>query len=572
MRKLVSLFERYDLSLTAFDVKGEAFEYFLGDTFTGGLGEYFTPRNVVEFLVDALDPKIGDKIIDPFCGTGGFLIFVFELVGEKIRLQEFSEDEKKRWKYELSNRCLYGTDWKERTSQACRMNMMVHGDGSAGIFKHHGLVNIPGVVEDGLFDICVTNPPFGSFENDVEILSKYELGAGRNTQSRAILALERLVKLAKPMRYIGIIIIDGILNNETSSYVRNYIKKNTWIKAIISLSKETFEGYGSRAKTSILILQKKQIPDEGEQKQVFMSIAQNTGYAPNGKQIPGNELPEILMDYNLFVKGEDLRYHDNSWISELGDRLDAEYYWKRSFPTKSEHDTNDIEMRISTSLHSINDEYSKLKKELEIIEKATDYEVIKISDILEEIKVKEKVHPNKIYKLLGVRWWGGGAFMRETKLGKDIKAKTLHKVSSGCLIYNRLFAFRGSFAILEDEHDGCYVSGEFPLFTIKDDINYTEKILKYVVHCINSPHYLGIVDSLSTGSTKTSRNRFNQKIFLDFNINIPTGNKTIIDIVTLLDRVDELKNKQQKLLDDLKIYGEHISRLIPLPYVNEDEY
>jgi len=250
VRKLVSLFERYDLSLTAFDVKGEAFEYFLGDTFTGGLGEYFTPRNVVEFLVDALDPKIGDKVIDPFCGTGGFLIFVFELVGEKIRLQEFSEDEKKRWKYELSNRCLYGTDWKERTSQACRMNMMVHGDGSAGIFKHHGLVNIPGVIEDGLFDICVTNPPFGSFENDVEILSKYELGAGRNTQSRAILALERLVKLAKPMRYIGIIIIDGILNTETRSYVRDYIKKNTWVKAIISLSKETFEGYGARAKTS----------------------------------------------------------------------------------------------------------------------------------------------------------------------------------------------------------------------------------------------------------------------------------------------------------------------------------
>jgi len=72
IRKIVSLFENYDLSLTAFDVKGEAFEYFLGDTFTGGLGEYFTPRNVVEFMVDAINPKIGDRIIDPFCGTGVF--------------------------------------------------------------------------------------------------------------------------------------------------------------------------------------------------------------------------------------------------------------------------------------------------------------------------------------------------------------------------------------------------------------------------------------------------------------------------------------------------------------------
>jgi type I restriction enzyme M protein len=97
IRKIVQHFENYDLGLTAFDVKGEAFEYFLGDTFTGGLGEYFTPRNVVEFMVEAIDPKIGNRVIDPFCGTGGFLIYAFELVSEKIHLQEFSDDERRRW-------------------------------------------------------------------------------------------------------------------------------------------------------------------------------------------------------------------------------------------------------------------------------------------------------------------------------------------------------------------------------------------------------------------------------------------------------------------------------------------
>jgi type I restriction enzyme M protein len=85
IRKIVGLFENYDLSLTAFDVKGEAFENFLSDTFTGGLGDYFTLRNIVEFMVEAIDPKIGDRIIDPFCGTGGFLIYAFEVVSEKIR-------------------------------------------------------------------------------------------------------------------------------------------------------------------------------------------------------------------------------------------------------------------------------------------------------------------------------------------------------------------------------------------------------------------------------------------------------------------------------------------------------
>ena len=248
IRKIVSLFENYDLSLTAFDVKGEAFEYFLGDTFTGGLGEYFTPRNIVEFIVESIDPKIGEKVIDPFCGTGGFLIYAFEVVSEKIGLQDFSQTEKDRWKSELSNRCLFGTDWKERTSQACKMNMMVHGDGSAGVFKHHALVDVAEQIEEGKFDICLTNPPFGSIENDPEILKKYDLGAGRNSQERVILALERAIRLVRPKGWIGIIVIDGILNTTSKADVHDYIRQHTWVRAVVSLAKETFEGYGSRAR------------------------------------------------------------------------------------------------------------------------------------------------------------------------------------------------------------------------------------------------------------------------------------------------------------------------------------
>lgn len=146
IKEIVRIFEKYDLTLTDFDVKGEAFEYFLGDTFTGGLGEYFTPRNVVEFMVDAVSPKIGERIVDPFCGTGGFLIYAFEIVSEKIRLNDFSDEEKAKRKKVLSDESLYGTDWKPRTSQACKMNMIVHGDGNIGIFQHDGFKNVTGKI------------------------------------------------------------------------------------------------------------------------------------------------------------------------------------------------------------------------------------------------------------------------------------------------------------------------------------------------------------------------------------------------------------------------------------------
>ena len=173
IKGLVKLLESYDLSLTKFDVKGEAFEFFLGETFTGGLGEYFTPRNVVEFMVEAVSPKIGDKIIDPFCGTGGFLIYAFEVVSEKIRLNEFSEREKSTWRERLSNESLFGTDWKERTSKACKMNMMIHGDGSSGVFMQDGFKDVPGRIEPAMFDLCLTNPPFGSLETDSTILKAF---------------------------------------------------------------------------------------------------------------------------------------------------------------------------------------------------------------------------------------------------------------------------------------------------------------------------------------------------------------------------------------------------------------
>jgi len=563
IRKIVSLFQNYDLSLTAFDVKGEAFEYFLGDTFTGGLGEYFTPRNIVEFMVDIINPKIGEKIIDPFCGTGGFLIYAFETVSEKIRLQEFSVEEKEKWKYELSNKSLFGTDWKERTSQACKMNMMVHGDGSTGIFMHHGLTDVKGYIKEDIFNICLTNPPFGSIENDPDILKKYELGAGRKSQERVILAIERAIDLVKPNGLIAIIVIQGVLNNRTRKYVRDHIKKKCWVTGIISLGEDTFQGYGSEAKTSILFLKKKETIDEGKQNPIFMAIAKNTGYAPNGLQIPGNELPDILLDYNAFKRGEETINHSISWICDVDDRLDPEFY--SGYICEEEIlNISTIKNEISTLLTQINNDYLELGKALEKTVATQDMETILISDVIEEIKEKEKLLPTKNYKILGVRIWGNGAYIREEKSGGEIKAKYLSKVSPGRIIYCRLFARNGAIAILGEEHNGCYVSNEFPTFVVKDGIDYPIEKSKYLVHCLTSKKYLKIIDSQTTGSTKKSRSRFSQEDFLKLSIKIPKTIEGIRDIVALMNKANDLRANQQRLIESIKNLRDGISQSIPI--------
>ena len=199
---IVKELEVYNLSRTADDVKGIAFEKFLGKTFRGELGQFFTPRSIVDFMVALLDPEEGEVICDPCCGSGGFLIKAFEYVREKIEndIQKVKEQIKAQLfdeKYDslsdkrkedvdkrvdeyftilnqeldtmqngsrlqqLSHDCIYGTDANPRMARTAKMNMIMHGDGHGGVHHHDGLLNVNGIFENR-FDVILTNPPFGS--------------------------------------------------------------------------------------------------------------------------------------------------------------------------------------------------------------------------------------------------------------------------------------------------------------------------------------------------------------------------------------------------------------------------
>ena len=207
---IVKELEVYNLSRTADDVKGIAFEKFLGKTFRGELGQFFTPRTIVDFIVSVLDPEEGEIICDPCCGSGGFLIKAFEYVRDKIekdiqsvkeqiKVQMFNKEyeslsQKKRTEIDelvddyfdilnreldtkmegsrlnnLSKNCIFGTDANPRMARTAKMNMIMHGDGHGGVHHHDGLLNVNGIFENR-FDVILTNPPFGSrVEKDLKI-------------------------------------------------------------------------------------------------------------------------------------------------------------------------------------------------------------------------------------------------------------------------------------------------------------------------------------------------------------------------------------------------------------------
>jgi len=199
---IVEELEMFNLSDTSDDVKGIAFEQFLGKTFRGELGQFFTPRTIVDFMIDILDPQEGEIICDPCCGSGGFLISAFEhirdkidseinnqikalkqeyynanfdklpvkeqekiikLVQEKIDKinQEFIISNEESRYHKLSHYSIYGTDANPRMARTAKMNMIMHGDGHGGVHHNDGLLNVNGIFEER-FDIILTNPPFGA--------------------------------------------------------------------------------------------------------------------------------------------------------------------------------------------------------------------------------------------------------------------------------------------------------------------------------------------------------------------------------------------------------------------------
>jgi type I restriction enzyme M protein len=553
IRELVKIFEKYDLTLTDFDVKGEAFEYFLGDTFTGGLGEYFTPRNVVEFMVEAVSPKIGEKIIDPFCGTGGFLIYSFEIISEKIRLNDFSEEEKSKWKKTLSNDSLYGIDWKDRTTQACKMNMIVHGDGSTGVFQHNGFKNINGIIEDEIFDLCFTNPPFGANETDEDILNKYSFGSGRSSQKREILAIERCINLVKKgTGKVVMVLPDGILNGDRNSLVREYIQKETNIIAIIGLNKETFQGYNASAKTSIIILKRKQKPDDKISDKIFMSVCTNTGYAPTGLQIPGNQLPDILFDLKNYLKDEEsdsiFKYSKIITIGTLSDRLDSERY----IPVIEENEigTPDIvSENFYNDIFQLKTQSEDIKHALQKIYNNQKFKFYKTEDLLKPTANMVKINPNEEYNRLGIRGKGHGVFTREIVMGGVIKSKKLNQAKENWFVYSRLFAKNGSFAFIDEDMAGGVFSGEFPTFELSFRKYADNDLLEYLAFYYSSPQVLSLISRLTTGSTKESRARFKEEQFMELFVPIPKEESIFLEIVSSIRQIKKLE-KDIKILSD----------------------
>ncbi len=368
---------KYSFLDATVDVKGTAYETIVSNTLKQEAGQFFTPRNLIRCMVEMMDPTENMRVLDPACGSGGFLTIVLDHVRKKITQEMYPELSglylvEKYNTYEVNERVknyaermIFGFDFDPDLKKAARMNMVMAGDGHANIFNINSLDypqgpktdelekikqtikrsiassddrNVPYDTDDARekFDLIFTNPPFGAkVEVDFEISKRYELGHNWNkdtygnfqmgtvssSEAPEVLFVEQCYNFLKPGGRLAIVLPDGILGNPNTIYVRDWILKRFRIIASVDLPIETFlPQVGVQA--SLLFLQKKTSNERdaaviGEDYEVFMTIAENIGKDRRG-------VPIYLRDEDgaelLFDDIKEVLFRDNNGNTKLSSR------------------------------------------------------------------------------------------------------------------------------------------------------------------------------------------------------------------------------------------------------------
>lgn len=326
---IVGELAKYDLGRTALDAKGAAYQELVKHNIRGDRGQYFTPRGAVDLMVAMLDPLPDERVMDPACGTGGFLVSTLKHLDAKLRAaSDIALDDESTAEFlsvqealrAFVEHNLFGADFDPFLVRAAQMNVLMASNGQARVFNMNslefpaghlqGVAQARGKADLGSMDVVMTNPPFGSNIpiTDPNILKHFALahtwertedGGFRNTGrlqgsvAPEVLFIERCLDWLKPGGRTGIVLPDGILGNPGDEYIRWWLLRHCWVLASVDLPVEVFIVEANvNILTSLLFLKKKtdeevRAEDLGQtiDYPVFMAVAEKVGFDRRGNTL-----------------------------------------------------------------------------------------------------------------------------------------------------------------------------------------------------------------------------------------------------------------------------------------------
>jgi len=341
-----------DISLvnSSQDAKGLAFQKFLSHHEKDRQGQFFTPEPVIDFCVEMMQPKPNEKIIDPACGSGGFLMSAIKY----LQINNQNIDIK-----QVISENIFGFDINKSILRIAKMKLLLEANVKTNVLCNNSLENYSDL--NNSFDLVLANPPFGAKINNPDTLKKFDLGYKwtkseksfyktktlHTTQNTEILFIERCMQLLKEGGRMGIVLPNGNFENPSLEYLRFYIKQKAKLLAVVKLPQETFIPFGTGVKTSILFLEKDSQNTE-KQYHLFFGKVTKLGYQgnkngtpqykkdkfgnllkdANGQQILDEDFSEVAEQYKKFTQNSKLEKNNSFSINynELNGRFDYDFY------------------------------------------------------------------------------------------------------------------------------------------------------------------------------------------------------------------------------------------------------
>lgn len=537
LKKVVKEIENIDLFGMEEDVHGRMFEAFLDATIRGkDIGQFFTPRDVVDLMVEIGNPQVTKShittVLDACCGSGGFLISALSRMLKQVStIRGLSSKEKTTIENRIKTQSVYGIDAGSDPAmyKIGRMNMYLHGDGGSNIYyadsldKGFGRVGSENlevdkqieelrslILEKGKkFDLILSNPPFSlqyTRENkeQTHVLNQYTLSRDNdggkliNKLISSVMFIERYKDLVADDGRIIAVIDDSVLSGSSYKYVRDYIRCNFIIEAIISLPGDAFRRASARVKTSIIVLRKKAADEV--QEDVFMTssiylglehkIAKRIGIKGNSlKELKLEEREKIVSSYRDYLNGRDSQYVIS--FNNCGDRLDVKY--------------------------CINDRGRK-----SALWKKKGFAVDELGNVLALAKGRSvKVEDDTQYPLLIVNY-DGEINDGEILDGVESSYSTLYKVKTWDLLISNMGFGRGAISVVPPHHSGKFVSNEYTILKPP-----SKECAVFYWNLLRTKEILGDVFSSTTGM---NRGRIKWDIIQTVLVPVYTENEEIIKL------------------------------------------
>ncbi|MDH7484724.1 MAG: N-6 DNA methylase [Anaerolineae bacterium] len=505
------------------DIKGTIYENIVGNTFRGELGQFFTHRNIVEFMVRMVDIDKDTVVYDPACGSAGFLIMCAKLIRDQIKasqpplFQEMTSQALKAY----SKRCLIGTEINERTARVARLNLLMHGLDYSNIFTVNALKlkesdneRLHSLIKEGTIDVIFANPPFAGYEKDASVLTRFELGhngLGKVAAvTREVLFVEQIIRLLRPGGMAGIVIPQGIFTNRNLARVREYIQRNAQILAVIELPDWAFIPSGTSVRGSLLFIRRMTPPPADYH--IFMKRVEHIGFTSTGRPDPQNDFIVTLAEF----KSQDPRYMVA--VDKIRGRLDAKFYLR------------------------------KHQAVVDLFRHNPKHKLVRLSDIgtFHTEKVNPRRFPDADFNLIETSCVDPATLTITPKRikGSESNYTSLKVLRAGDILISRRRAYRGAIVIVPPELDGSLAIPEFSVLRLQTGIDRN-----YVVEILRSSEFLQLMTIYSTGEMS---GRISEKDLRRLQIPLPEDHAEIgADFVSLREQIHELNRlieaKQQSI-------------------------